>query len=464
MNRISMADAGVGSYRPSNHYARESDYYEEQPVHRQYREDDLSDEEKERAAVKIWELDISNSNSSTPRDSTEYIRDEKAEHDLEKGDHGSGPRPPVTLRTRIQHFTWAWFTLTMSTGGIATLIAVEPHRFPGLTIIGTVIYVFNLVLFTALCVTMGLRFCMFPGSLKESLKHEREGLFFPTLWLSIATIITGTQKYVIQPLEQGDDMGKWLRITLAVVFWFYLICTSLVAIVQYSYVFAGPSFNLQKIMPSVFLPIFPIMLAGTIASVIASDLPLGTRMPILVAGLACQGLGFSVSLFMYPLLIGRLLQSGFPNREHRPALFIGVGPPSFTALAIIGMANSLPEELEINGDAFLDIPVFKTMAFASGILLWGLAMWFFMIAAIATLISVPEDFHLGWWAMVFPNTGFTIATIQIGNSIRSEGVLYFGNAMTIVVVGMWAFVFCAMVKATWTRSIMYPGRDEDVAD
>jgi tellurite resistance protein TehA-like permease len=80
------------------------------------------------------------------------------------------------------------------------------------------------------------------------------------------------------------------------------------------------------------------------------------------------------------------------------------------------------------------------------------------------LHSRPEYFHLGWWAMVFPNTGFIIATINIGNSLKDEVILYVGNGLTIVVVCMWAFVLYHNIRAVVVADILYPGRDEDVED
>lgn len=44
------------------------------------------------------------------------------------------------------------------------------------------------------------------------------------------------------------------------------------------------------------------MLTGTFANLIASDQPPAQRMPIIVAGVTFQGLGFMVSLLMYVVL------------------------------------------------------------------------------------------------------------------------------------------------------------------
>lgn len=66
--------------------------------------------------------------------------------------------------------------------------------------------------------------------------------------------------------------------------------------------------------------------------------------------------------------------------------------------------------------------------------------------------------------MVFPNTGFVIATIQIGNALRDETILFVGNGLSIAVVAMWCFVLFNHVRAIYVVDIFYPGMDEDNAD
>jgi tellurite resistance protein TehA-like permease len=142
-------------------------------------------------------------------------------------------------------------------------------------------------------------------------------------------------------------------------------------------------------MPSWLLPVFPVMLSGTIASVIAADQPVSSRMPIIAAGLGCQGLGFTVAILMYAHYIGRLMSVGYPGREHRGAMFIGVGPPSFTILALMGMANALPDDFDLQGDGLIDAAMLRTLALVVALFLWVLAMWFFMITLVA--VSAPLD-------------------------------------------------------------------------
>ena len=66
--------------------------------------------------------------------------------------------------------------------------------------------------------------------------------------------------------------------------------------------------------------------------------------------------------------------------------------------------------------------------------------------------------------MVFPNTGFTLATITLGNAFNSPGVQGVGSAMTIGIVCMFLFVFVNHILAVVRKDIMFPGKDEDVSE
>lgn len=238
------------------------------------------------------------------------IRGGKEGHDVEHGhdqphiDINDPNRPRYGLKQRLHHFTWAWYTFPMSTGGLSLLIFAQPHQFPGLRQIGLFVYIVNIIIFTVITTLMLARFLLHRGDLTKSLSHPREGFFFPTFFLSIATLITSTQRYAI---PDNDFALTW---AIKTVFWGYVIFTLLLAVGQYSFVFASHSFGLHTMMPTWILPIFPIMLSGTIASVIASTQPEIDAVPIVVGGMTCQGLGISVSFMMYAHMVGRLMQAG----------------------------------------------------------------------------------------------------------------------------------------------------------
>jgi C4-dicarboxylate transporter/malic acid transport protein len=279
----------------------------------------------------------------------------------------------------------------MSTGGFATLLSIQPYTFAGLHTIGVVVYIFDLVLFVALVVGITTRFILYPGSLGKSLKHPSEALFFPTFWLSLPTIIGGMNNY------GAEKTGPWLIVTLRVFFWLYCACTLLVAISQYWYLFMNQTLLVKSMVPSWILPIFPVMLTGTLASILASNQPADQRLPMIVAGVAAQGLGWTVAVMLYAVFIVRLFEYGLPSPNARPGMFICVGPPAFTALAIIGMSNALPQDYGYFATHAGAAVALKVMALFTGIFIWMIGFWWFCIAIISTLHGAREmRFTLNW--------------------------------------------------------------------
>ena len=136
-------------------------------------------------------------------------------------------------------------------------------------------------------------------------------------------------------------------------------------------------------------------------------------------------MGWSIAFLMYAIYLHRLMQFGMPPPNLRPGMFISVGPPSFTGLAVIGFANALPLTTGVgyfvrNQAAIL---ILQTVADFIAIFLWMFAFWFFVISLLAILAGVKQmSFHLVWWGQVFPNIAFAIATARVGEQLKSEGL------------------------------------------
>lgn len=371
----------------------------------------------------------------------------------------------LSVRDRIHHFTLAWFTCTMSTGGIALLLSQTPHRFHGLQAIGDIVLILDIVLFLLFCSLLAARFTLFPQTMRSCLTHPTESLFIPTFWISIVNIFSNIQQYGV------PHTGYWLVVTLRVLFWLYAALTLCIATGQYYFLFTGKPLTVQNMTPQWILPIFPIMLCGTLASLISPSQPSSQALPILIAGISFQGLGMLIAVFMYGPYISRLMTSGLPNPNTRPGMFIAVGPPSFTGLALLGISNDLgriyPSYTSISGvsDPAIIPDVFRILAVAVAVFLWATAFWFFSISLVSTLAGAlgmqGMSFHLVWWSFVFPNVGFTIVTIELGSALMSEGVLWLGSVMTVLLVVIWLFVGGMHIRAVLKGDILWPGKDED---
>ncbi|TGO54608.1 hypothetical protein BCON_0104g00040 [Botryotinia convoluta] len=374
------------------------------------------------------------------------------------------PIQNLTFSERLRHFTYAWFASTMSTGGVAFTLSVLPIESDAILTLGKAMFVINIMVFLTIVGLLIARFTMYPGTFTHSLTNPHEGFFFATGFLTMATMMTNATAYGI------PNTGPWLIGALRLAFWLYTIGATLLAIVYYHILFTVKKLVITNVLPGWVLPIFPAMLVGTLASAIAKTQPVESAAQMLVAGLTFQGLGMMLAIMMYGIYFGRLLTSGLPVDASRPAMFIAVGPPSFTALALIGMAQDATTTKVFT--EYYNLPgitnpaaipdMLQLGALLSAIFLWALAFWFFAIATFAAIEAFSRnDFHLNWYAYVFPNVGFTIATIKIGERLNSPPILGVGTAMGIVLFLLWMLIVFAHIKAFSKKMIMWPGKDED---
>ncbi|KAL1633728.1 hypothetical protein SLS58_010949 [Diplodia intermedia] len=267
-------------------------------------------------------------------------KDAEATKEQQAPRHGNGK---IGIRDRIQHLTWAWFTTTMSTGGLALVLGQTPHRFRGLDTIGKAVFILDLVLFLLLAAGITTRFALGPrGALQASLTDPTEAFFLPTFMLSISTIISNTQIY------GQHAASSWLPAALRVVFWLYAALALLVAILLYLALFTTPRVHAKcgpgAAAPNWVLPVFPAMLCGTLSGLLAPhQADPAAALTMIVAGVSLQGLGWLLFCFVAALFLQRLFGASLVPRSQRPAMFMMVGPPSFTALALVANAKALPE-------------------------------------------------------------------------------------------------------------------------
>lgn len=163
----------------------------------------------------------------------------------------------------------------MSTSGIALLLAITPHRFPGLSEIGLALFIIDLVMFASISLVLALRFVLYKHTLRRAFTRPSEALFVPTLFLSVAAIVANASEYGRMFLkEEGERRG--LVKALEVVFWGYLGVVFVAGVVGYHLLFVVRKverrLRVGGMTPAWILPVFPVMLAGTLAGAVGRDL------------------------------------------------------------------------------------------------------------------------------------------------------------------------------------------------
>ncbi|KAL6922277.1 hypothetical protein FSST1_006303 [Fusarium sambucinum] len=359
----------------------------------------------------------------------------------------------------VDRFSWGNFTCTQSTGGVALMLSKTPYQFHGLQTIGVVVFILNLVLFILFISAMIYRFMRKPSSFRESITKPPEAYFTGSLWLSMATIIMGIQAFGV------PHTGSWLVGVVRILFWTYGAITLTYNIVIFVVMFSIAPFTPGSMSSPMFLMIYNAMLTGTVASVIAADQPPPQRVPILVAGIAFEGLGWILCLLFLPHFVGNMLVNGLGPVNLRPGLFISVGSAGYTIIALIGCAKAIPDGYGYFAKHPTAAETLNVMALWIGVFLWLFTFWLFAIAAVAHIpILVSKisgdksqskmSFTLPWWAIVFPNVGFTIATVYIGEEFESDGIAWVATVMTILVFAAWLMDLFLHMKSIFQKRIM----------
>ncbi|KAF2123373.1 C4-dicarboxylate transporter/malic acid transport protein-like protein [Dothidotthia symphoricarpi CBS 119687] len=376
------------------------------------------------------------------------------------------PLKDTAVRTRwqerLQHFTWAWFEVTMSTGGLATLLGQQPYTFTGLQTIGKTFFILNIVLFVVSSGCITYRFCNNKGSLMRSLHHPHESFYFGAFFVSVAIIFYGVQQFGV------PSCGPWLVKALEVSFWTQAGIVMLVAVFQYHVIFDEEQLPVSDAMPHWILPVYPFLILGVLGSSLLKDVSAGAGLPIFIGSLAFQGLGWTVAFFMLTIYVTRLVNSELPEAPKRPGMYVAVGPASYTANTLVTLGMQAPKHIPINFlgiTSFLVGDAFKAIGVVTGIFLWLVAFWFSALATVSVIFTAKDShFTLNYWAFIFPNVGLVIALIHIANALESDGLRWIGSGATVILSMLWFWIAFLNVKAILEKKVLYPGTDEDMED
>ncbi|KAL9625697.1 MAG: hypothetical protein Q9160_000015 [Pyrenula sp. 1 TL-2023] len=365
-------------------------------------------------------------------------------------------------RYRVKHFTWAYFTLSMATGGICNVLWSVPYRFRGLTAIGEVFFIANIIFFISTCIAISSRFYYYPYTFKASICHPTESLFIPGAVVATGTILINISQYGL------PHIGSWLNDTVEVLFWMYCAIAFTFSVGIYLTLWSTQYFSISQMTPIWIFPAYPLLIVGPHAGVLASQLRPERAFTIIVGGFTLQGIGFMVSLMVYSAFIYRLMTQKLPKESLRPGMFVSVGPSGFTVAGLINMAKSaqkvFPKHFMENGD--LTATIFKVGCDWSALWLWGtsLALYFFFISVFAhysTLAGSRMTFTMTWYSFVFPNTALISATFAVGNAFFNRAINIVACVMSCTLILTYLLVFGMMIRAVWIHDILWPQQGED---
>lgn len=164
--------------------------------------------------------------------------------------------------------------------------------------------------------------------------------------------------------------------------------------------------SLEEMTALYLIPIVAVVIVATSGSLLASALPdLDNRLWTLVISYILWGLGSPLSWIILTLYFLRMTTHEPLKREVIVSLLLPIGPLGLSGFSIISLGkvakhlfpltHSLPHVARA-GD------VFYAVGMLVGLLLWGFAIVWFVVAVIMISTAGGFPFNMGWWGFIFP--------------------------------------------------------------
>ncbi|PWW76932.1 hypothetical protein C7212DRAFT_343958 [Tuber magnatum] len=319
--------------------------------------------------------------------------------------------------------TWAWYTSIMSSGGVALVLYDLPYGFPGLWILGGIIYLASLVGFFLLLATHIVRFLLNPRLIRTSAAHPSEGPFVSTFAAALGILIIDGATY-------AEKMHTAHGTALRASFWIFLVVSVIFGVGSPLALFSKAPHAEQQSRGWEFLShcsYYPRFYPAY---------PSNTRQ--------------SLSNF-----IDRLYHYSVPSISQRPSMYVAVGPPAFSALSFALLAEQclrhFPAEKTAPGGAneIVGGVALYYILLTLSLMFWGLSLWLFLISTCSTLGALGQlgvgVQRLQLFALIFPNVGFALATIHLSRLFGHPKVLAItSEVLSLMVIGDWAIVVLAI--------------------
>jgi tellurite resistance protein TehA-like permease len=297
----------------------------------------------------------------------------------------------------------------MDTGILSIILNLLPYRFSGVGILSTIMFVFNILLFTIFSLLSLFRLLKFRHHVHSETLNKAEELSYlgaaPTAYLTIVAQVA---------LTCSTAWGYPWTVVAYVLWW--IGCVWSVSLTSFTVIVLAKR-NIttdRELSPAIFLPLISVMTLGTTGGIIANysvGISAAMAVPLIVVGYLAIGYALFLSLLYYAYLAHKLIAVGIPIPAKIPALMIAVGPMGQFATAIQVLstaANTRGLFASYNQGVWLTASAASSVS-AAAVLIALLALGFgFMWITVAWYIVVEAavkkqlPFSLTWWSLIFP--------------------------------------------------------------
>ncbi|TKA83365.1 hypothetical protein B0A55_01039 [Friedmanniomyces simplex] len=360
-------------------------------------------------------------------------------------------------RRIVRNFTPSWFSVTMGTGIVSTLLHNLPYSARWLSYLSYVVFALNVVLFVLFTFISLLRYTLYPKLWTAMIRHPAQSLFLGTFPMGLATIIN-MLVYACVPAWGGNTWKLawglwWIDAVLAVATCCYLPFV----------IMALHNQHVETITAAWLLPIVATIVASATGGLVAGVIPATHQQEALITVITSYVLwGTGVPLAMCVLVVYflRLTTAHLPPKEAVVSTFLPLGPLGMggfslmtlgkVSLTLFEKTHTLSASTSVHaGDVIYLLGVFIAIIF------WGFGLvWFAW--AIATIHRTPRfPFNMGWWGFTFPLGVYATSTNTLAAELPSAFFKVLGTIFSVSVVMLWIAVALGTLQRAWTGEMFF---------
>jgi C4-dicarboxylate transporter/malic acid transport protein len=360
----------------------------------------------------------------------------------------AGLRPLSHLqhpREAIRQFTPNWFAATMGTGVLALALAQLPVQVPGLHAFAEGLWLFNIVLFVLFSVLYTARWALFFDEARRIFGHSTVSMFFGTIPMGLATIINGFLLFGVPRWGEGV-------VQLAEVLWWLDVAMSLACGVLIPYMmFTRQEHSIDQMTAVWLLPVVAAEVAAASGGLLAPHLPdAHSQLVVLITSYVLWAFSLPVAFSILTILLLRMALHKLPHENMAASSWLALGPIGTGALGMLLLGADAPAIFAANGLPGIG-EIAAGLGLVAGITLWGLGLWWMLIAVLITLryLRAGIPFNLGWWGFTFPLGVYSLATLKLASTLNLTFFGVFGSVLVVALAIMWLIVSKRTVQGAY---------------
>ncbi len=325
----------------------------------------------------------------------------------------------------------------MGTGMLSVILGMVKEANHIARFFAPIFLVINVLMFVVITIFWFLRWILYFSRIKEDLMNPMIVTFFPTYPIGVVIL----SKVFL--LSDEGIISVDASIIIAKVLW--IVGSLLVIVLDFiiiAIMFVHKKINLDHATNGWLIPEIGLLMVSAIGCDLIPFLPESIGHLMFYLCFFVFGAGFFVYLFFNTLLINRYIYRELPPVSFAPTIWIGLGPIGSAIFAINKLATVITE-ISVLYMVFNDVRVLAEVFQFISIALYGLGLFWFVLAIILTIFYLHSHkmrlpYVMGWWSFTFPVGSFCAATIFLNRTFNFFLFDILAVLMFILLIFFWS--------------------------